>query len=272
MTAAHIPSADVIVATTWQTALALSVFPASHGRQFYLVQHDEGLYHGDREKVNRALRLPQKKVVVSTWLREIVKDSHGQDAFVLVNPVDTSLFHTVPRTASTDTVRILLLHHTYPWKGTAEGAALIERMRERHPEVRFILFGVRSKENIPYAYDEYYYDLPQGRLASLYSNIDIYLCPSWEEGFGLPSVEAMHCGAALVTYDNGGSRDYAIDGETAFVAPHRDREALVAKLEMAITDSVSRKRIAEQGKIFVQNMPTWEEQTEQFERILAGGT
>ena len=270
MTVAHIPPADVVVATTWQTALTLATFPASHGRQYYLVQHDEGLYHGNREEVNRALRLPQKKIVVSTWLKEVLKDSHQQDASVLINPVDTNLFHTMPRTAPMDTVRILLLHHTYLWKGTAEGAALIEEMKERHPEIRFILFGVRSKDDISYAYDEYYYDLPQEELASLYSNVDIYLCPSWEEGFGLPSVEAMHCGATLVTYNNGGSRDYAIDGETAFVAPHRDKEALAAKLETAITNIALRKRIAEQGKNFVQNMPTWDKQTKKLERILAG--
>jgi glycosyltransferase involved in cell wall biosynthesis len=272
MTAAHIPPSDVIVATTWQTALSLAPFPLSHGRQYYLVQHDEGLYHGDRGAVNRALRLPQRKIVVSTWLGNILKDSHHQDASVLINPIDTNLFHKMPRTASTDTVRILLLHHTYSWKGTAEGAAIIEKMKKRYPEVRFILFGVRSKGNVPYAYDEYHYDLPQENLASLYSNTDIYLCPSWEEGFGLPSVEAMHCGAALVTYDNGGSRDYAIDGETAFVAPHRDIEALATKLETAITDVALRKRIAEQGKTFVQNMPTWAEQTERFEHILADKT
>lgn len=272
MTAAHVPPADVIVATTWQTALSLAAFPQSHGRQYYLVQHDEGLYHGDRETVDRALRLPQQKIVVSTWLKDILQDSHQQDASVLINPVDTHLFHKTSRTASTGTVRILLLHHTYLWKGTAEGAAIIEKMKERHPEVRFILFGVRSKDNIPYAYDEYHYNLPQEELASLYSNIDIYLCPSWEEGFGLPSVEAMHCGAALVTYDNGGSRDYAIDGETAFVAPHRDQEALAARLETAVTDSVLRKRIAAQGEHFVRHMPTWAEQTEKLERILATNT
>lgn len=269
MTAVHVPLADVIIATTWQTALSLAEFPLSHGRQYYLVQHDEGLYHGDREAVNRALRLPQKKIVVSTWLKDILRDSHQQEASVLINPIDTHSFHQVPRTVPEDTVRILLLHHTYPWKGTAEGAVIIEKIKERHPKVRFILFGVRSKYNIPYAYDEYHYDLPQEKLASLYSNTDIYMCPSWEEGFGLPSVEAMHCGAALVTYDNGGSRDYAIDGKTAFVAPHRDKETLAAKLETAVTNIALRKRIAEQGKNFVQNMSTWEGQTEHFESILA---
>ena len=267
MTPEFIPPHDAIVATTWQTALAR--FPSAHGRRYYLVQHDEGLYHGARAQVDEALALRQKKIAVSSWLAHTLLIRYGQEAALLVNPVDTNLFHQTPRSAPADTVRILLLHHTYPWKGTAEGAHLIEEVRKRHPEVRFILFGARAKDAPEFPFDEYHYNLPQKKLAELYSNTDIYLCPSWEEGYGLPSVEAMHCGAALVTYDNGGSWDYAKDGETAFVAPHRDTEALGKKLEMAVADPVLRTRIAHRGQTFVRAMPGWKQQTKALERILA---
>jgi glycosyltransferase involved in cell wall biosynthesis len=264
---AHVSRADVLVATTWQTALALDNFPTSYGSQWYLVQHDEGLYHGDRAKVDKALALPQHKIVVSTWLQQILRDRFNQSSRVLINPVDASLFHQLPRTAEPGTVRVLLLHHTYAWKGTEEGVRIVERVRSRHPEVRLILFGVRDKSAIEYPYDEYHYNLPQSKLAQLYSDTDIFLCASWEEGFGLPSVEAMRCGAALVTYDNGGSRDFAFNGETAFVAPHRDVEALERCLEDAVSNAVLRARIAAAGKSFVEHMPTWEEQTKELERI-----
>ena len=38
----------------------------------------------------------------------------------------------------------------------------------------------------------------------------------------MPSMEAMACDTALVTFDTGGCRDYARDGETALVARRRD--------------------------------------------------
>ena len=53
----------------------------------------------------------------------------------------------------------------------------------------------------------------------------------------MPSMEAMACGAALVTYDNGGCRDYARDGETALVAPRRDVAALAAALGRVLDDA-----------------------------------
>ena len=43
--------------------------------------------------------------------------------------------------------------------------------------------------------------------------------PSWEEGLGLPGIEALACGAALARTDTKGGRDIALDGETALVTP-----------------------------------------------------
>ncbi len=50
----------------------------------------------------------------------------------------------------------------------------------------------------------------------------------------MPPMEAMACGAALATYDNGGCRDYARDGETALVAPRRDVGALARALQRLV--------------------------------------
>src|SRR2546428_168743 len=82
------------------------------------------------------------------------------------------------------------------------------------------------------------------RLAAVYSSCEIYLCPSWDEGLGMPPMEAMACGAAVVTYDNGGCRDYARDGETALVARRRDIGDLAAKLERLVVDESLRARRA----------------------------
>ena len=77
----------------------------------------------------------------------------------------------------------------------------------------------------------------------------------------------MACRCALVTYDNGGSRDYAFDGKTALVARRRDKEDLKNKLELLVKDIDLRKKIADNGYEFMQKWPTWEEQAEKLEKI-----
>ncbi|HVQ77552.1 MAG TPA: glycosyltransferase, partial [Candidatus Binatia bacterium] len=118
--------------------------------------------------------------------------------------------------------------------------------------------------------DEFHENLPQERLAWLYSRCPIYLCPSWDEGLGMPAMEAMACGAAVVTYDNGGCRDYAIDGRTALVAPRREVAALARALARAIDERPLRERLARAGRELVTGAFDWERATDQLE-ALAGG-
>jgi glycosyltransferase involved in cell wall biosynthesis len=119
-------------------------------------------------------------------------------------------------------------------------------------------------------YDEFHADLPQERLAWLYGRCPIYLCPSWDEGLGMPPMEAMACGAALATYDNGGCRDYARDGETALVAPRRDVAALAQALDRLVDDAPLRAGLARAGQAFVRERFEWERATARMEAILGG--
>ena len=117
-------------------------------------------------------------------------------------------------------------------------------------------------------YDEFVADPPQERLAWLYSRCPIYLCPSWDEGLGMPPMEAMACGAALCTYDNGGCRDYAIDGRTAVVAPRRDVDALARALGRLVEDRGFRERVAREGQGFVTTQFDWARATARLEAVL----
>jgi len=262
-----LPDGDAVLATAWQSAAAVAAAPARCGRKFYLVQHYESLYHGEAAAVDATYRLPLGKIVISTWLRDIMRERFGSEAEILVTPVDLALFRAVPVTIETSRPRVLMLHHEYAWKGTADGFEAVARVKARHPQLHLVGFGVTAPRASS-AYDEFHANPPQGRLASLYSGCEIYLCPSWDEGLGMPPMEAMACGVALVTYDNGGCRDYARDGETALVARRRDVTDLAAKLERLASDPDLRSRIAATGSAFVRNAFEWGRAVRRMEEIL----
>lgn len=263
---AYLPAGDVIVASGWQAAEELMEVKGKVGERFYFMQHDERLYHGDAGRVANVYRSSLKKIVVSMWLRNVLKDEFHEDADLLLNSVDTSLFY--PRNVQKDpkTLRILILHHNYAWKGTAEGVEIVQKLKERYPHVRLILFGAR-KADVDMLCDEYYYNISQDGLAGLYSGCDIFLCPSWDEGFGLPSLEAMACKCAVVTYDNGGSRDFAFHEKTALVAERKNKEDLMRQLERLIIDGDLRYAITESGYQFAKDFSTWENQAKKLEDI-----
>jgi len=261
-----LPDGDVLVATAWQSAGAVADAPARCGAKFYFVQHYESLYHGQAEAVDTTYRLPLRKIVISTWLRDIMRERFASEAEILVTPVDPVLFHAVPVTVTSSRPRVLMLHHDYAWKGTADGFETVARVKKRVPGLHLVGFGV-SAPKAPSGYDEFHADPPQDRLAALYSGCEIYLCPSWDEGLGMPPMEAMACGAALVTYDNGGCRDYAYDDETALVARRRDVSDLAAKLERLASDDDLRRRIATAGSAFVRNTFDWGRAVRRMEAI-----
>jgi len=267
--AAHLPEGDAIVATAWQSAQAVASAPTRCGLKFYLIQHYESLYHGKPEIVEETYRLPLRKIVISSWLKGIMREQFGAEAEVLVTPVDLTLFSRVEMPAEDGLLRVLMLHHQYTWKGVADGLEAVGRVKARHPELKLVGFGLK-RPRAPFPYDEFYKNLPQSRLAWLYSRCPIYLCPSWDEGLGMPSMEAMACGAALVTYDNGGCRDYAVDGQTALVARRRDVADLAEKLERLVTDPALREKIASQGIAFIRREFDWERAVTRMEALLSG--
>jgi len=265
--ATNLPQGDALVATAWQSARAVLAAPSRCGRKFYLIQHYESLYHGATEAVDETYRLPLRKIVISTWLKAIMRERFGTEAEVLVTPVDPALFSRVEGSGEDDLVRALMLHHEYAWKGVVDGLQAVGRVKARHPELRVVGFGLKKpRARLPY--DEFYENLPQTKLAWLYSRCPIYVCPSWDEGLGMPSMEAMACGAALVTYDNGGCRDYALDGQTALVARRRDVADLAEKIERLVVDPAFRAKIAHEGRTFIRWEFDWERAVTRMETIL----
>jgi len=79
-------------------------------------------------------------------------------------------------------------------------------------------------------------------LLNVYWAADIALLPSRLEGFGLAIAEAMACGAVPIRTPSGGWEDQIIDGETGFVVPFDDSEALAARIQ-DLTDQDRRLRM-----------------------------
>jgi glycosyltransferase involved in cell wall biosynthesis len=151
----------------------------------------------------------------------------------------------------------------------ADGLLAVARVRPAVPTLHLVGFGVKAPDRAS-PYDEFHVNPPQAQLAALYSGVDIYLCPSWDEGLGMPSMEAMACGAALVTYDNGGCRDYARDGETALVARRRDVADLAARLEAVALDARLRAKLGAAGQAWVTTAFDWERAVRRMEEVLGG--
>jgi len=249
---AFVPPADVLVASAWQTAQFAVSLPKSAGKKIYFIQHYESLWTRDKERAEKTYRLPFQKIVISSWLQQILKDHYQQEASLLVTPVDKNLFFQEEKICNTPS-RVCLLHHDYDWKGYKEGIAAIKRVRAQNRTIDLVVFGEKVKDPRDLFQQagfefEYHYRPTGDKVARIFSSCDIYICPSWHEGLGMPAMEAMVSGCAVVTTDTGGSRDYAFDRETALVSAPKDVEGLAKNLIAVIDDKQLRVRLSKNGQ------------------------
>lgn len=249
----RLPDADVLVATSWHTARWVAEAPATKGSKFSLVQHYE-VWAGDAEEVNASLRLPLHKLVIAGWLADVA-ESLGEGArTTLVGQMldlesfglDVPLEQREPRAA--------VLWHPYPVKAAPDAVEALEIARRERPELRCLAFGVRPRpEELPDHWD-YVRDPSPERLRALYNSCSIFVQPSRSEGWGLTATEAMTCGCALVTTDNGGSRDYALAERTALVVEPGDVDGLARAVVRLLDDDGLRRRLASAGHAHVLSL------------------
>jgi len=260
----YIPDADIVVATAWQTAPFVKDYSPRKGRKFYLVQGYESEIFGSKEEVDKTYAYPLKKIVVATWLELMLKENFNEHSTLILNPVDLHMFYPTGEKRSNKNKRICMLHHISDWKGVSDGVKAFEIVKKKYPNIQLVMFGAQKKE-IEYNC-EYYYRPIGNKLREIYNSCDIFLCPSWREGFHLPPAEAMACKCALVTTNIGGCRDYAIHERTALVSPPKKPELLAENLVRLLEDENLLRRIAQSGYEHIKQF-TWDQAVSKLEKV-----
>ena len=263
----YIPDADILVSTAWQTAEFVAKLSAVKGVPFYFILHYESLWARYKSRAVKTYDLPMKKLVISSWLKGMLKEKHGQTADVIVTPVNQDMFFCEEKKWNS-TRRICMLHHDYNWKGYEDGIKAVKEVIAQGHDLELVVFGEKLKDPQP-LFDaagfefEYHYRPAREKLRKIYVSCDIFLCSSWYEGLGLTGMEAMACRCSLVTTNTGGCLEYAIDEKTALVSESRDIVGLSRNLIRLLEDETLLKSLSEDGYRKINEF-NWEESCDQL--------
>jgi glycosyltransferase involved in cell wall biosynthesis len=225
--------------------------PAHAGLPVVLIQGYKML---GEAREHHAFRAPCPKVCVATWLVDVGRQLGVPDAQLVHIPL--GLRHDKYRLRhpiADRPPRVSFCYNAHLQKGAQLALDVLGRVAQRVPEVEVTMFGaIAPADDLP-GWVTYRTNPPQQALVDdIYNASQVFLCTSEVEGFGLTSIESMACGAALVTTDNGGSRDYAVHGQTALVAPPGDGDALVEHVVSLLDDDRRRGSIASAGRDYVE--------------------
>jgi phosphatidyl-myo-inositol dimannoside synthase len=90
------------------------------------------------------------------------------------------------------------------------------------------------------------------------------------EGLGIVYLEASATGLPVVGGDSGGAPDAILDGETGYVVPGRDEQALAGKLVQLLADPAGAAAMGDKGQAWIDREWTWDLVAERLHHILAG--
>ncbi len=98
----------------------------------------------------------------------------------------------------------------------------------------------------------------RNQLQRYYCAADVFVTTPWYEPFGITPIEAMACGRPVIGADTGGIRYSVADGETGFLVPPRDPDALAVRLAALARDPALARRMGEAGARRAQRLFTWD--------------
>ncbi|MEE1314617.1 MAG: glycosyltransferase family 4 protein [Faecalimonas sp.] len=208
--------------------------------------HNEGLYPKEKGSVignGSACGVDLKKFDVSkrAQYREEIRSKYGltEDAFV---------FGYVGRITRD--------------KGINELLQAFQELQENHTNSCLMLVGPDecdatvdaalyqwSKENVNVIYTGY-----TNVVEQYVSAMDVYLLPSYREGFGMGVVEAEAMGVPVIVTDIPGPTDAMLDGETGIVVPKKSTSALQAAMQRMLEEEEFRTLCsANATKLVIEN-------------------
>ncbi len=265
----HLPDADVVIGTWWETMEWIARWPKEKGAHAYLIQHHE-LHGGDPGRVRATYRMPALKLTVATWLRDLMRDVYGDpDAVLVPNGIDFAQFDAPERERS-DPPTVGVMTAQVEWKRTDLAFEAIRLAQARIPELRVLAFGaeplrrdVRWPENL-----EFVLRPSQQDLAALYSRCDAWLLPSDSEGFGLPGLEAAACRCPVIATRCGGPDDFVHDGRSGHLVPCSDPESMAKRLIDVVTSTDDEWRSMSDASYAIARRFSWPQSARTLERAL----
>lgn len=185
---------------------------------------------------------------VSTSIANLIKAKYGRNSKVLTNSIDTKLYH--PAKQKEENTILLVGNPVLNFKGFDVAIAALNALWNADVKFKVCWVCQQKPEHLNIQFPiEYVINPSQDMIPHYYRNATLLLFTSWYEGFGMPPLEAMASGTAVVCTDCGGINDYVVNGKNAIVVTPGDTKGLSAGILYLLKDDKTRRIFERNGLI-----------------------
>jgi len=224
--------------------------------------------------VDATLRRADLCLALTRPNERLLSDIAGADRVrYLPNFVKLADLGPVPdRSGRTGPVNVLFVG----WMLEAKGVRELLQAARALPEARFTLIGAEDPEFVASIRGELEAQaghvrrlppMPREQIVALYAEADVFVLPTWREGFPNVVLEAMGAGLPVVATPVGAIPEAIRDGEEGLLVPVRDAEALTAALRRLVDDRALRLALGRRARARAETVFSIEAVTAQLEGI-----
>ena len=144
----------------------------------------------------------------------------------------------------------------------------LARLAKGHPQLQLLIIGQGPEGNALRSLADqlnlanqvaFLGQLTHAQVMEYMSVADVFVLPSWEEGFGVVYIEAMAHGVPVIACQGQGIADVIVDGENGILVEPQSVESLVAALEKLLSNRNWAQKLGVRGQEYVSTHLTWEE-------------
>ena len=108
--------------------------------------------------------------------------------------------------------------------------------------------------------------LPHEQVIERMAESDLFVLPSWGEGYGIVYIEAMAAGCIAVGAKDEGIEDTITDGENGFLVPAGDIDEIERVMRAVFENREAYAALRERGRLAAQAL-TWAKNAQTVEEI-----
>lgn len=247
-----IRNADLVIASAYTTTDKVNKLVESKGKKVYFIQDFEHWNGVKDNEIYDSYKLNYEKITVAKWLKEIIDIYSKTPCTVIINGVDEKIFKINIPIEHREKQTIAYLYSDDPRKGCKYGLEIIKHLIRDYPNLKINMFGYPNKpEGLP-SNINYTKNATEEQVSNILNNSTIYMCTSLEEGFGLPGLEAMSCGCALVSTTTRGVYEYANEN-VALLSKEKDVESMKKNICFLFDNDIKRIELAKKGNVFTKD-------------------
>jgi glycosyltransferase involved in cell wall biosynthesis len=228
------------------------------------LQMIRGQHISNQSETEKTMHSPIPKVVISSYLKDMVDSYGGTTLGIVPNGVDLDKYYCSVDLSEKDGVGAIYTSHIS--KDPEALRAVFRNLRSIKQDLPIRVFSAhRRPEEID---KSSFWRLPSiDKSRDIYSRSQVWIMSSKSEGFSNPVLEAMACGCVVVSTDCGGPRDIIQNGENGFLVPVGDVQEITDKVVLLLNNHELRNKMRLNALETVKKF-SWKHGVDKLENIL----